>query len=393
MEHEPKGRGARSAGDRQRRPVQAGVTGRTGPDRRDRQEVCQIESRDQGPAHVGVGFARQGAQPGLHGVEVLDPRRQSLGVERRLDGAGLGRRPRLCRIQDRHRQGEVAEGAGLGAEHLQGAVALFRLGGGVGVDQGLLLAGNRLPQQGPYALSLGKPALAQPDDLPLGLRLVETDPARGPAIGEGQGPQPIQQAGPGRRRQAPHGHGPEPLIAEPGRRPTRQTGVGQPDVEKDRRIRRLHRMGFGRDAGVQPGQKGLVLQRGDFRQGVRQEIKGRIRLAPEARQGLAPALPGPGKPVEQPSLEPPRLIGRRQPGQGQPIVCFKGRLCGLEPVPSLGVDQPGRLRLELALGIGGWRLSISAMPILRAAIFGTPCWTTAACATAIWSTPASTTPT
>ncbi|MNQ96600.1 hypothetical protein D3C85_1122150 [compost metagenome] len=61
MEHQPKGRGARSAGDRQRRPVKAGVPGRTGPDRRHRQEVGEIQGRDQGAAYIGVGFARQGA--------------------------------------------------------------------------------------------------------------------------------------------------------------------------------------------------------------------------------------------------------------------------------------------------------------------------------------------
>ena len=316
MEHQPKGRGAGGAGDRQRRPVQAGVAGRTGPDRRDRQEVCQIEGRDQGASHIGVGLARQGAEPGLHGVEVLDPRRQPLGVQRRLDRPRLGRSPRLGRIHDRHRQGQVAEGAGLGAQHLQSPVALLRLGGGVGVDQGLFLVSDRLPQQGADALSLGKPALAKLDDLPLGFRLVEADPAGAPAIGNGQGPKTIQQAGPRRRRQAAHGHSPEPLIAEPGRGPARQAGVGQPDVEKDRRLQRPHRMGVGRDAGVQPGQQDRVFQRRDFRQGVRQEIKGRIRLAPEARQGLAPVLPGPGKAVEQPSLEPPRLVGPRQPGQG-----------------------------------------------------------------------------
>ncbi|MDT4882695.1 hypothetical protein FQZ97_1186670 [compost metagenome] len=85
----------------------------------------EIQRGDERTTHIGVGLARQGAEPGLHGVEVFDPRRQSLGVERGFDRPGLGRGPLFCRIQHRDRQGQIAEGAGLGSEHLESPVALL----------------------------------------------------------------------------------------------------------------------------------------------------------------------------------------------------------------------------------------------------------------------------
>ncbi|MDT4874166.1 hypothetical protein FQZ97_1094500 [compost metagenome] len=107
-----------------------------------------------------------------------------------------------------------------------------------------------------------------------------------------------------------------------------------------------------RDAGVQPCQQGWIVQRRDLGQGLRQQIERRIRLAAERRQGLSPVLSGAPQPVKQPALRSPRFIGRRQPGQGQSIVCLEGRFGAVEKVTSFGVDQPRRLHVEIALRIG-----------------------------------------
>ncbi|EGF94497.1 hypothetical protein BDIM_13210 [Brevundimonas diminuta ATCC 11568] len=241
MKDQPERRGAGRARRGQRRAVQGAVASRPGPDGRDRQEVGEVERRDQGPPHVGVGLARQGSKPGLHGVQVLDPGDEPLGVEHALDRPRLGRRSGRAGVEHGHGQGQVAEGAGVRAERRQGAVALLRLGHGVRIEKRRLLLGDRLAEQDADALAFGEPSLAQLDDLELGRGLVEGDPARRPAIGERQGAQRVQQAGPGGGGQAAHGHHLEPVVPQAGRRAARHRRVGQPGVEEHGRIGRLDR--------------------------------------------------------------------------------------------------------------------------------------------------------
>jgi len=99
---------------------------------------------------------------------------------------------------------------------------------------------NRTPRGAGRAV--GEPALAQLHDLRLGLDLVETQPARCPAVFERQGPQRIQQARPGRRRQAAQRHHLEPFAAQARGNPADQIVVGQPGIEEHRRFRCPHRI-------------------------------------------------------------------------------------------------------------------------------------------------------
>ena len=230
MEHKPERRRAGRARRRQRRPLQIGVLRRPRPDGGNRQQIGQVQGRDQRPAHIGIGFARQRAQPGLHRIEVLDPGHQPLGVQGRLDRPGLGRGPRLAGVQHGDGQGQVAEGAALGPQGGQGPVAFLGLGRRIRIQERHLLPGDGLAQQDADALALGEPALPQLDDLTLGLGFVQADPACGPAVFERQGPQGVEQPGPGHRRQAPHRDHLEPAVAQPGCHPARQAGVGQPGV-------------------------------------------------------------------------------------------------------------------------------------------------------------------
>ena len=240
MEDEAKRGGAEGAGHRQGRPLERGVAFRPGPDGRHRQEVGQVEAGDHGPPHVGIGFARDRPQPGLDGVEVLDPRHQALGVERRLDRP----RPRLRPVggfaKDADGQAEIAVGAGVGAEGGQGGVALPGLADRIRVEEGRLFLGDGLAQQHPQSLALGEPTLAHPHDLQFRTGLVEGDPPRRPAIGKRQGPETVEQAGTGGRRQSAHRDHLQPPGPQSRLRPPGQGGIGQQDIEEHRRVRRPH---------------------------------------------------------------------------------------------------------------------------------------------------------
>ncbi|MDT4839931.1 hypothetical protein FQZ97_737350 [compost metagenome] len=69
MGHQPEWRRTLGAGDDQRRPVEVRILLRPGPYRRHRHQVGEIQRRDDGLAHVGVGVARHRRQPCLHRVE------------------------------------------------------------------------------------------------------------------------------------------------------------------------------------------------------------------------------------------------------------------------------------------------------------------------------------
>ena len=58
MGDQPERRGAIGARDNQRRAVQMNILHRPRPDRRHWQQVRQVQRRDDGLAHIGVGIAR-----------------------------------------------------------------------------------------------------------------------------------------------------------------------------------------------------------------------------------------------------------------------------------------------------------------------------------------------
>lgn len=117
---------------------------------------------------------------------------------------------------------------------------------------------------------------------------------------------------------------------------------------------------------MQPGQDLRVVQHGDLRQGVGQQVDDLRRLAGEGVQGGAPVAACRIGAVEEDTLHPAGLVRRREPRQGRPIVGLVGRLTGFEERATLGVDQPGRGDLELAPGIGlggsATRLDMQAPP-------------------------------
>ena len=249
-------------------------------------------------------------------------------------------------------QCQIAKGAGLGPKGLQGAVAFLGLGRGVGVEERHLLLGDGFTQQDADALALGEPALPQLDDLALGLGLVQTDPARRPAVGERQGAERIQKPRPGHRRQAPHRDDLEPAVAEPGRDAAERSASASQASRYHRRIRRGDWEGSRRDAVMQPGEQVRIVERGNLRQGVRQQVERSRRFPDEDGQGLAPVRAAAGQTVEQPALHAPRVVGRGQPGQGQAKICLECGIARLEPAPALLVEEPGDIQVEGTLGIG-----------------------------------------
>src|SRR3546814_3477152 len=119
MGRETERRRAGSLGEEKRRPVQMLVPRRPGPDRRQRNQVREVQGVDERLADVGVDMAWQAAEPDLDRVHRLADGGGAAEVDDALHRADLlgGTRAALVPVRERSRQ--VAERYMVNAPHLQ----------------------------------------------------------------------------------------------------------------------------------------------------------------------------------------------------------------------------------------------------------------------------------
>ncbi|KWT98633.1 hypothetical protein APY03_0275 [Variovorax sp. WDL1] len=285
---QPERRRAIGASNDQRRAVEVVVLLRPGPYRRQGHHVRQVQRRDDGLTHVGVGVARNGRQPRIHGVERFRDGDEAASLNDTLHHAQLLVGHGRVGIEHRHRGGEVAEGNLIAAQLLQGCVGVGRLVAGVGIDQRAFLLEDRFAQERDDVLALGEPLAAQASQLPFRLGFVQAEKARAPAVGKAEAVEVIQNPRPGRGREAPHRHHAQVLVAQHGRQPADQGGIGQQRIEVERHFGHADAVASRRDGGVQVGQRLAVIEPGDFRHHAIEQVKDAIRLRDEGLQPLAP---------------------------------------------------------------------------------------------------------
>ena len=95
MEVEAERRGARGGSKQERRRILRkqgiGVQRKARPARGERQQICEIETMDERPAHIRRGVSGQGSDPSLKGVDGLDPDRKSVAAHFACDRGGPDR--------------------------------------------------------------------------------------------------------------------------------------------------------------------------------------------------------------------------------------------------------------------------------------------------------------
>lgn len=123
VRHQPERRRAIGARDDQRRAAQVVVLLRPGPYRRHRHHVRQVQRRDDGLAHIGVGVARKRGQPRIHGVERFGDGDEPAPLNDALHHAQLLVRCAGVRVHDGDGRRQVAEGDLIAAQLLQVASA------------------------------------------------------------------------------------------------------------------------------------------------------------------------------------------------------------------------------------------------------------------------------
>lgn len=161
VRHQPERRGAIGACDDQRRAIEMVVLLRPGPYRRHRHHVRQIQRRDDGLAHVGVGVAGKRGQPSIHGVERLRDGDEAPTLDDALHHAQLLVCDGGVLVHDGDGRRQIAEGDLIAAQLLQGGVGIGGLVVGVGIDQRAFLLEDRFAQQRDDVLALGEPLAAQ----------------------------------------------------------------------------------------------------------------------------------------------------------------------------------------------------------------------------------------
>ncbi len=143
VRHQPERRRAFGAGDDQRRAVEMLVLLRSGPHRRHRHQVREVQRRDDGLAHVGVGVARHRRQPRLHRIEGFGDGHEAPALNHALHLAQLLVGRVGIAIEHSHGRGDEAEGDLIAAQLLHGGIGVGRLVAGVGIDQRRFLLEDR----------------------------------------------------------------------------------------------------------------------------------------------------------------------------------------------------------------------------------------------------------
>ncbi|SAE89890.1 Uncharacterised protein [Enterobacter cloacae] len=288
VRHQPERRRAIGAGDDQRRAAQVVVLLRPGPYRRQRHHVRQVQRRDDGLAHIRIGIAGNGRQPGIDRVQGFGDGDEAPALDDALHHAQLFIGSGRVGVEHRHRGGEVAEGDLIAAQLLQGGIGIGRFVAGVGIDQRAFLLEDGFAQQRHHVLALGEPLAAQAAQLLFRLGFVHADKARTPAVAKAQAVEVVQQARPGGSRKAPYRHHPQVLVAQRRREAADQSGIGQQRVDMERHFRHAHAVAPRGHRGVQVGQRFSVIEPGDFRHHTIEQVKDPIRFRHE---GIEPAAP------------------------------------------------------------------------------------------------------
>ena len=315
---------------------------RAGPDRRERHHVREVERRDRRLADIGVDMAGKAAEPGLDRVDSLAHAGEVAALDRLLDEKQPLVRDARIFIPDGHSRGHVGFADEVGTKLLQCRVGVLRLVGGIAVQEDRRLVGHHLLQDRHDRFALGEPLPANADQHLGGVGLVEADRARRPAIGEGEPVQIVEQARPGLRREAHHGQGAEVGAAETRFEPARQLLVCEDRVEVHRRLRHAHALMPGGDAGMQVGQRLRVIEPFGFGHEALDEREDPVGAIDEAREKGAPVGASARQPLVKPAFGARRLVGRRQPQQGQEISALEMRTFFLELRPALGIDETRR---------------------------------------------------
>ncbi len=132
---QPERRRAIGAGHDQRRAVKMRIALLTGPHCRHRQHVGQIQGRDNGLAHVGVGVPRNRRQPRIDRVQGFGDRHEAATLNSPLHGAQLFVGGRGIGIKYRHCGGDVTERHLVTAQFLQCCIGIRCLVRGIGIHQ------------------------------------------------------------------------------------------------------------------------------------------------------------------------------------------------------------------------------------------------------------------
>jgi len=317
----------------------------------------KVQSVHNRLAHVGVGVAGQAAEPGLNRVQVLADGDEAAAVDEALDREQLLVGLLGIGIHDHDGRGQITEGDMVGAQLLQRLVGVRRLVVGVGVDERRLAIEHHLAQDGSDRLALGEPLPPQSRQVPGSLGLVERNPACGPAIGEAQVVQRIQQSGRGRVREPQHRQHAQVLVAELGLDAAEQRTVAQNRVEMYGDGRHRHRVPLAGDGAVQVSQRASIIERLGLRQNRLQHLQRTSGLGDEPFElGLWLDLDGRlvAALVEH-ALGLALALGRRQVEEREVVPALMVRTLGTEGRIALLVDEPGRAVSEARAWIlVGW---------------------------------------
>jgi hypothetical protein len=266
-----------------------------GPYRRHRHHVRQVQRRDDGLAHVGVGVARNRRQPRIHGVERFGDGDEAPALDDALHHAQLLVGHGGIGIEHGHRGGDVAEGDLIAAQLLQGRVRIGRLVAGVGIDQRAFLLEDRFAQQRDDVLALGEPLAAQAPQLPFRLGFVQAEKARAPAVGKAQAVEVVQNPRPGRGREAPHRHHAQVLVAQHGRQAADQRGIGQQRVDVERHFGHGHADSAASRWWRAGRSASGVIEPGDFRHHAIEQVEDAIRFRHEGSSRSRQSTPSVGR--------------------------------------------------------------------------------------------------
>lgn len=328
-----------------------------GPHRRHRHHVRQVQRRDDRLAHVRIGVAGNGRQPPIDCVERFGDGDKAASLDDALHHAQLFVGHGRVAIEHRHRGGEVAEGDLIAAQLLQGGVRVGRFVAGIRVHQGRFLLEDRFAQQRDDVLTLGKPLAAQAAQLLFRLGFVEAEEPGTPAIGKAQAVEVVQQARPGRGREAPHRHHAQMLVAQHRCEAADQGGIGQQRVEVKRHFGHVYAVAPRRDGRVQIGQRLHVIEPGDFRHHAIEQIEHAIGFRHEGIEPPAPVHAIARRVLVEQLDRAGAGFLRRQVGQRQVIGALKVVAGFLEGGAAFLVHQPGQWFGEVGMRVVRRRLA------------------------------------
>ena len=286
----------------------------SGPHRRERHHVGEVEGRDRRLADIGVDVAGQAAEPGLDGVHALGDAGEVAALDDLLDQPQLLVGDAGVFVPDRDGRGHIGLADQVGAELLERRVGIHRLVVGVGIEQRRGLVGHHLLEDRDDRLALGEPLAADAGQDLGGVGLVERDGAGRPAIGKGQPVELVEDARMGRRRKSHHREGAQMRLAEPRLEPADERLVDQDRVEIHRHLGDADAVAPGRDAGMQIGQRLRVREPCGFRHEALDELQHPVGSVDEALENLVGV--GPLRPGRGPRRAAPRRARPPRPAAG-----------------------------------------------------------------------------